>query len=209
MDYALLSAGTLFAILNPFATAPTFLALTEDEAQGHRVSMAGRACLLSALLLIGFSLFGEQILGAFRVTVPALQIAGGIVVLRVALQLIGGERRRLTPAESEEAIEKEDITVTPLAVPILCGPGTITTGIVLGTQAGGLQDRTVLAVIIASIYATTFAVLYAAAHSSRWLGPLVLKVLGRLMGMLLATVAVQFMLSGFESVARGLWPPLS
>lgn len=196
MEFALLSAGSLFAILSPFATAPTFLALTEDETAAQQISMAGRACALSLILLLLFSLAGAQILGAFRITVPAFQIAGGLVVLRVAFQLLGGERTRLTPIEQDEAENKPDITVTPLAFPILCGPATISTGIVLGSQAASMGDRAALVVVITLIYAMTFGFLLAAVRSSRWISPLVMKVLGRLMGMLLAAVAVQFILSG-------------
>lgn len=203
MEYALLCSGTLFAIVSPFATAPTFLAMTEGENDDLQISMAARACALSCFLLVVFSLFGETILGAFRVGVPALQISGGLVILRVAFALIGGERKRLTPAEHDEAEEKEDITVTPLAIPILCGPGTITSGIVLGTQAATYDHRLILISAIVSIYFLTFCLLYAAVRSSRWAGTLVLRVLGRLMGMLLAAVAIQFILSGLVATFPG------
>ena len=199
MDFALLSAGSLFAILSPFATAPTFLALTEDETPIQQISMAGRACALSLILLTLFSLAGTQILAAFRITVPAFQIAGGLVVMRVAFQLLSGERARLTSVEQSEAEGKPDITVTPLAFPILCGPATISTGIVLGSQAASVGDRAILIVVIILIYAMTFGFLLAAVRSSRWISPLVLKVLGRIMGMLLAAVSVQFILSGLGS----------
>ncbi len=196
MEFALLSAGSLFAILSPFATAPTFLALTETESASQQISMAARACALSMALLVLFSLAGAQILGAFRITVPAFQIAGGLVVLRVAFELLAGERKRLTPVERDEAESKLDITVTPLAFPILCGPATLSTGIVLGSQAAGMGDRATLVLVITLIYAMTFGFLFAAVRSSRLISPLVLRVLGRLMGMILAAVAVQFILSG-------------
>lgn len=204
MDYALLCAGTLFAILSPFATVPTFLALTEDESDDQRLSMATRACTLAVIILVFFSLFGEVILGTFRIEKPALQIAGGLIVLRTAFQLISGERRRLTSPEREEAEEKEDITVTPLAVPILCGPGTITTGIVLGTEASSLSQSAILVGSIVAIYGLTFGFLLVAIRSTRWAGPLVVRVLGRLMGMLLAAVAVQFILAGLENTYPAL-----
>jgi multiple antibiotic resistance protein len=199
MEFALLSAGSLFAILSPFATAPTFLALTEDETAAQQISMAARACALALVLLVLFSLIGAQILSAFRITVPAFQIAGGLVVLRVAFQLLNGERTRLTPVEHDEAESKPDITVTPLTFPILCGPATLSTGIVLGAQASGLGDRVTLVVVIMLIYAMTFGFLLAAVRSSRLISPLVLRVLGRLMGMLLAAVAVQFILTGLAA----------
>lgn len=199
VEYAILAFGSLFAILSPFATVPTFLALSDDETPADQMSMAARACVLAFIVLALFSLLGEPILAGFRVSVPALQIAGGLVVLRVAFDLIQGERRRLTPPEQSEARDKADITVTPLAVPILCGPGTITTGIILGAEADGTAQHATLIVVTASIYAVTYAFLTLAVHSSRWMGTLTLRVLGRLMGMLLAGVAVQFVLNGVQA----------
>ena len=207
MEYALLCAGTLFAILSPFATVPTFLALTEDESDEQRLAMATRACALAIVILVFFSLFGEVILGTFRIEKSALQIAGGLIVLRTAFQLIGGERRRLTSPERDEAEEKEDITITPLTVPILCGPGTITTGIVLGTEASSAVQSATLVVAIVLIYGLTLGFLVVAIRSSQWAGPLVVRVLGRLMGMLLAAVAIQFMLSGLASAFPALTAP--
>lgn len=204
LDYALLSAGSLFAILSPFATAPTFLAITENESAARQVTMAARACVLSFVILVLFSVLGEPILASFRVTVPALQMAGGIVILRIGLQLMSGERGRLTPAERTQAAEKEDVTVTPLAVPILCGPGTISTGIVLGVEASSVGEYVTLVVVIALIYAMTFGFLFAGVRSTRWISPLALRITGRLMGMLLAAVAMQFMISGITTAFPGV-----
>lgn len=204
-EYIGLAFGSLFAILSPFATVPTFLALTEDQTSEAQTSMARRACLLACLVLVLFSGLGQHILAGFRVSVPALQIAGGLVILRVALELISGERRRLTPPERAEAESKDDIAITPLAIPILCGPGTITTGIILGTEAGDAFQHTLLVGIIAILYATTFGLLLLAIRSSTWMGPLTVRVIGRLMGMLLAAVAVQFILNGLQDGLLEPW----
>lgn len=201
-SYALLATGSLFAILSPLGTVPTFLALTEGDTTQERVSMAGRACALAFVVMAAFSLFGSSILNAFAVGVPALQIAGGIVILRVGLEMMSGVRHRLTAAEREEGTTKDDVAVTPLAVPVLCGPGVLTTGIVLESQADGALQVASLLAIEAAIFALTYFLLWAAARYSVFVGQIALRVVGRLMGLLLATVAIQFVLNG----ARGAFP---
>lgn len=203
-SYALLTFGSLFAILSPLGTVPTFLALTEDDTAAARISMARRACIIAFVVMTAFSLLGSRILGSFQVSIPALQIAGGLVILRVGLEMLRGLRSRLTPEERAEAIEKHDVAVTPLGVPMLCGPGSITTAIVLESQATGPLQLAVLVGCTALIYAGTFVLLFAAVRYSAFLGQITLRVIGRLMGLLLAAIAVQFMLNG----VRGALPIL-
>ena len=203
-SYSLLAFGSLFAILSPLGTVPTFLALTEEDSDAARISMARRACIIAFLVMAAFSLLGSRILGSFQVSIPALQIAGGFVILRVGLEMLRGVRSRLTPEERAEALEKQDVAVTPLGVPMLCGPGSITTAIVLESQASGPLQLGVLVGSAAVIYAGTFVLLFAAVRYSAFLGQITLRVVGRLMGLLLAAIAVQFILNG----VRGALPTL-
>lgn len=205
VPYSLLAFGALFAILSPLGTVPTFLALTEDDDSESRLSMARRACFVAFLVMATFSVLGARILGAFHVGIPALQIAGGIVILRVGLEMLGGTRRRLTPEERKEALEKDDVAITPLGVPMLCGPGTITTGIVLESQASNPFEVGILVAITAAIYVMTFALLWLAVRYSAFFGQITRRVVGRLMGLLLAAVAVQFILNGLAAA----WPTLA
>lgn len=208
LPYTLLAFGSLFAIVSPFATVPIFLAVTEGENAEERLSLARRACVLAFILLLAFAVLGTRILGAFRVTVPALQIAGGLVILRVAFDMLSGVgRRRLTPEERVEALEKDDVAVTPLAVPILCGPGTMTTGIVLGSQAVDPLHTTVFVVVGAVIYAITFGLLSVAVRNSSFLSPIGLRVVSRVMGLILAAIAVQFVLDGVRGAFPGIVGP--
>lgn len=195
-SYTLLALGSLFAILSPFGTVPMFLGMTEGDTVGDRISMARRACLIACIVMATFALVGARILAAFQVGIPALRIAGGLVILRVGLEMLGGTRRRLTPEERHEALDKDDIATTPLAIPILCGPGSITVAIVLGSQAEGAAQYAVLIASIVVVYAITFVLLWFAVHYSAVLGQITLRVVSRLMGLLLAAVAVQFILNG-------------
>lgn len=198
--YALLSFGSLFAILSPFATVPTFLAMTEGNSAAERAAMARRACKIACGVLIAFTLVGLNILGFFRVSVPAFQIAGGLVILRVGFEMLQGSRAlKVTPEERLEGMQKEDISITPLAVPILCGPGTITTGILLSSQAGSWVHMGILVVNVGLIYVGTYNLLRFAAAYSDVFGETTLKIITRLMGLLLLAIAVQFVVDGVRA----------
>lgn len=200
--YTLLSFGALFAILSPFATVPAFLAMTETDTAGERIAMARRACGIACGVLLSFALVGLAILGFFRVTVPAFQIAGGLIVLRVGFEMIQGSRAlKVTPEERREGAEKDDISVTPLAVPILCGPGTITTAILLSSQATTWLHTAILLADVIAIYAITFHMLRLASSYSHVLGETTLKIISRLMGLLLLAIAVQYVVDGIRGAA--------
>lgn len=197
--YAVLSFGSLFAILNPFNTIPPFLAMTSDNTAAERLGMARRACAVALSVMAAFGLFGMSILNFFGITVPAFQVAGGLVILQVSLEMLQGSRvAKVTPEESREGVRKEDISITPLAVPILCGPGSITTAILLGGQAQTWFHLGVLLGNMAVIYTGTFLLLRLAARHAHALGEITLKVISRLMGLLLVAIAVQFILDGID-----------
>ena len=200
VSYVFLSFGSLFAILSPFATIPTFLALTEGNSAEERTRMAKRACTIATFVAVAFSLLGLSILSLFRVTVPAFQIAGGLVILRVAFTMLQGERStKMSSEEQKEGSEKEDISITPLAVPFLSGPGTITTAILLSSQATTWFHIAVLLASIVIIYAITYILLRLASQHLHLISELVMKVMVRLMGLLLVSIAVQFILDGLQA----------
>ncbi len=198
-SYTLLALGSLAAILNPLGTVPTFLAVTEGSSDDERIAMARRGCLVAFFAMAAFALLGTRILASFRVGIPALQMAGGIVILRVGLEMLGGTRRRLTPEESREAVEKDDVAITPIGVPLLCGPGSITTAMVLQSQATDIAQHLVLVASISVIYAGTFYLLWAAVRYSAVVSQLAMRVVSRLMGLLLAALAVQLVLNGMAA----------
>lgn len=204
LNYGLLAFGSLFAILSPFATVPMFLAFTEDHEEAARISMARRACLIALVVLLAFGTLGTTILEAFRISVPALKVAGGLVILRIGLEMLTGDRRRLTPEERAEAHSKEDVAVTPLAIPVLCGPGTLTTGMLLGSAASHWLHYVLLSLAMLVLYGVTFCLLFLAVRYSAFVGQITLRVIGRIMGLLVAAIAVQFILDG----ARDALPTL-
>jgi multiple antibiotic resistance protein len=202
LNFALLAFGALFAVLNPFATVPPFIAMTETNTVIERRAMAKRACIIAASVLVVFALAGLQVLSFFGVTVPAFQIAGGLVLIRVAFELLqGGQRLKMSEEERDEGMHKDDISITPLGVPILCGPATITAGILVASQAVSWIQTCVLVVMIIGVYSSIFVSLHIASEHLHRLGETPVKVSSRLMGLILVAVAVQFVVDGVRGAA--------
>lgn len=199
-NYGVLAFGSLVAVLNPAATVPPFLAMTENNNAAERTTMARRACILACCILLVFALTGPRILSFFGVSMGAFQIAGGVVLVRVALELLQGSRAlKITPEERDEGVDKDDISATPLAIPILCGPATIATAILVRGQGLDWTHGLVLVAIIISIYSAIFWMLRLAAANAHRLSPISIKISSRLMGLILVAIAVEFILQGLRA----------
>src|SRR5687768_10304803 len=137
LKYMLLSATSLFVIIDPIATVPAFLAMTPKDGPEARIRMARLACVIAACILMTFVLTGQTLFRFMGITIPAFKIAGSIVLLLVALDMLRARRSAVkeTMEETYAAAEKEDIAITPLAVPMLAGPGAISTTVLLHTQS--------------------------------------------------------------------------
>src|SRR5579862_9308862 len=136
-EYILLASSSLFVIVDPLAVVPTFLAMTPNDTPESRIRMARLACCVMAGVLIVFAAAGKLIFKFLGITMPAFQIAASIVLLLVALDMLRAQRSRVNETDEEKAagVEKTDIAITPLAVPMLSGPGAISTAILLRQQA--------------------------------------------------------------------------
>src|SRR6266481_3509799 len=146
MEYMLLATSSLFVIIDPLATVPAFLAMTPTDTPEQRIRMARLACCVMAGVLIVFSAAGQWIFKFLGITMPAFQIAASIVLLLVSLDMLRAQRSRVheTREETAAAIEKTDIAVAPLAIPMLAGPGAISTALLLNNQAANGAQRVAL-----------------------------------------------------------------
>ncbi len=209
MEYTLLAFSSLFIIVDPFASIPAFISMTPDDTPKDRSRMAGLACVVMAGVLIVFAAGGKLIFKYLSITMPAFQIAASIVLLLVALDMLRAQRSRVqeTSEETEAGAGKTDIAITPLAVPMLAGPGAISTVILLQTRA---QDPLQIGALYACILAVSLAsyvVLHVAARGAKWLSPIALRITTRIMGLLLAAVAIQFMLNALQDLGIVLGHP--
>lgn len=194
MNYAVLSFSSLFSVINPISAAPIFVSLTAGQADAARRRAAWRACLVAALVLLGFGVAGGLIFALFGITVPAFQIAGGILFTMFAIKAVQG-------VAEPEGDGGADPSIVPLAVPTIAGPGAISTVMVLVGQAEGHLDRAALGAAVVGNIALTLVILLAAPSVVTRLGPSSQRIIARVMGLMTAVIGVQFIINGVRTVA--------
>ncbi len=200
LETALVALTTFFATIGPADVAALFAALTLKHSSKQRRAMALKSTLLGAAILLFFAFFGEAVLKNFGISLPALRTAGGILLLLIAIDMVfardsGGVSA--TSEEKAEAEEKSDLSVFPLATPLIAGPGAIGAAILLVAETEGDPAKT--SVVIASLLAIlllTFLLMLIATQVQRVLGVTGLHVVSRVVGVLLAALAVQFIFDG-------------
>ena len=206
LNFVILSFWSIFVIVDPIGSVPTFLAMTERDTPEARVRTAKLASLITFFVLVSFSLGGKWILNIFGISLSAFKVAGGIVLLKVALDMLQAKQTAIkeTPEEKAEGATKDDIAITPLAVPILAGPGAITAVVLLTSQAADFVQHGIILSNIFLVSVIVFFTLRTAALRSSIFSAITLKIIARLMGLLLAAVATQFILDGIRDVTN-LW----
>ena len=187
---------TLFIIIDPMGLAPIFLALTSGITKAQRRAIAIRACLIGAALMLAFLFLGEALLGFIGISMPAFRIAGGVLLFLTALEMLFQKRQARREDNATEVETHDDPSVFPLAMPLIVGPGAITTIILLAGQANGAADLAAVAAVMFTVLASVFVAFLIAPYLERLLGKTGINILTRLLGMLLAALAVQFILDG-------------
>jgi multiple antibiotic resistance protein len=208
-EYIFLAVSSLFVIVDPLATVPAFLAMTPTDTPEQRIKMARLACCVAAGVLLTFAIAGKWIFKFLGITMPAFQLAASVVLLLVALDMLRAQRSRVqeTSEETAAGVEKTDIAITPLAIPMLAGPGAISTAILLHNQAGPLGHRVALYLCIIVVCLASYLILRVSARGARWLSPIAMNITARIMGLLLAAVAFQFMLNAVRQLNPAWFPP--
>jgi multiple antibiotic resistance protein len=208
--YILLAFSSLFVIVDPLAAVPAFIAMTPEDGPEQRIRMARLACCVAAGVLLAFALTGQLIFKLLGITMPAFQLAASVVLMLVAMDMLRARRSRVqeTTEETAAGTEKTDIAVTPLAVPMLAGPGAISTAILLENQAAGISQTIALCGCIIGVGAASYLILRLSAQGAKWLSPIATSIAIRIMGLLLAAVAVQFALNAIKSLrVEWMTPP--
>jgi multiple antibiotic resistance protein len=201
-DEFLRFAAALFAIMNPFGNVAIFLSITADRsaAERSRIATMTAAAVLVALLVA--AVLGEHILALFDITVGSFRIAGGIIILILALSMLHAQQSGVHHSAQEEDAgrTKDNPAVFPLAIPMIAGPGSMATVILYAQHAHGLLQTATLGAVIVLLCGVLLVALHAADRMSAFLGTTGLNVLTRLMGMLLAAIAVEMMVGGLTDL---------
>ena len=198
LEFLLLSVVSLFTVINPFSTVPAFLAITPGENATERRRAARTACLVACSVIALLAILGQHIFSVLGITLPAIQIAGGLLLFAIGFEMLRSPDApiRLNDKEKAVAQEKEDIAITPLAVPLLCGPGAVSTTIIMQGQAQSWTANAMLLLSVPIVYLACYFILSLSASGADWLNPILLRILRRIMGLLFAAIAVQFVING-------------
>lgn len=194
------SFSSLFSVVNPFAAMPIFLSLTDRFSERERIQTAKKASIYMLAILLTFLFIGTYILSFFGISLAGIRIAGGLIIMRAAYSMLNPETggRKLTDEDEEAALLKEDISFSPLALPLLSGPGSIAVVIGFASQAVGPTDYLINAASVFIVVVLTYAVLRLAPISAKYIGPTGLNIMTRLMGFIALAISVQFILSGIS-----------
>ena len=194
---------TLFVVIDPPGCAPIYAGLTAGASRAQARSMAIRATFIASIILLIFALFGEQLLAGLHIELDAFRIAGGIMLFLIALDMVFEKRteRREARAEKVKATpEIEDVSVFPMAMPMIAGPGSIATMMLLMSRSQGTEQTLEVLAALAAVLLLTLLALIAAGPLMKLLGASVEAVITRLLGVLLAALAAQYVIDGLKAV---------
>jgi multiple antibiotic resistance protein len=206
LDFAISALLTLFVVVDPVGLTPTFLAITHGLPRAARRSVALRASLIAGAILIGTALIGDWLFRMLGISLAAFRIAGGLLLFTIAFEMLFGVRMRREREAAEQALEEHvrNVAAFPLAIPLLAGPGAITASVLLAGRAdGNLILLGVLLAVVALVAVACFVAFIFAGQIGRLLGMTGNIVLSRLLGVLLAALAVQFVVDGIRALLAG------
>ena len=201
-DYLISALVTLLVVVDPIGLAPVYAGLTAGLPQTAQRQVAQRACLIAGAVLFGTALVGDALLHSLGITSPAFEIAGGLLLFLVATEMVLGTRLQQQSKTAEQAIEDHvhNIAAFPIAIPLMAGPGAIAATVLLSAAAYTTVMWGLLILVIVAVCGATFLVFVSAGEISRFLGITGNVVLSRLLGMILAALAVQYVIDGIRAV---------
>jgi multiple antibiotic resistance protein len=206
LEFLISAFVTLVVVVDPIGLVPSFLALTHGLPQRAQRSVALRAAVIAAGILTGSALIGDWLLRTLSIGLPAFRIAGGLLLFSIASEMVFGVRIERQSQQAEQAIEERvrNIAAFPLAIPLMAGPGAITATILLAARSDRDSMRlVVLLAVIAAVLALCLVVFTLAARIAKWLGTTANVVASRLLGVLLAALAVQYVIDGVRTALAG------
>ena len=191
---------TLFVVIDPPGCAPIYAGLTKGASPAQTRNMALRAAFIAGVILLGFALFGEQLLGALHIALDSFRIAGGLMLFFIAFEMVFEKRQQRREERADKVVEQqiEDVSVFPMAIPMLAGPGAIAAIMLLMNEASDLDDQLMVLGALVTVLAITMAALVAAGPLMRLFGDQVEAVVTRLLGVLLAALAAQYVIDGLK-----------
>jgi multiple antibiotic resistance protein len=200
LEFFILCFSSLFALINPIGNVPIFITLTENYNQKERNKIALKAIIFSFFVLIMFAQIGDLIFSFYGITIHAFRIAGGILLFKISLDMVESKRSRTktTPSEMEEAEEKNEVAYTPIGIPLIAGPGSIASIMILSSEAKNFLDKTTLFATLAIVLIITYIIFKLSKLLSNYFGKSGLRIMQRIMGLILLVISIEFILKGIH-----------
>lgn len=202
--FGLLCLTTFFTLINPLGTMPIFLTMTTDLTEKERRVTAKKASLVSFIIIICFAVSGQLLFKFFGISVNSFKIVGGVIFFMMGMDMLQARLSAVKIKKNEVKNYVNDISITPLAIPMICGPGAITNAIVLMEDATSISKIVILLVSIAAIVLTTYFVLLSSSKIIKLIGQTGINVMMRLMGLIVMVIAVEFFFSGLKPIIHDL-----
>ncbi|MEZ3549540.1 MAG: MarC family protein [Muribaculaceae bacterium] len=200
LPFAFICLTSFFTLANPLGTMPVFLSMTKDLDNAQRADILKRATLISFVILIAFTVCGQVLFTLFGISTNGFRIAAGFIIMKIGFDMLQAKYSHVKLSDNELKVYAKDIAITPLAIPMLCGPGAIANGIMLMDDADTLTLKGILIGSIAAIYLLTYLILRASTRLLKVLGDTGTKVMMRLMGLILMVIAVECFVSGVKPI---------
>lgn len=200
LPFALLCFTSFFTLVNPLGTMPVFLSMTEGCSSQERKTIILKATVVAFIILLTFTICGRFLFQFFGISTNGFRIAGGVIIFKIGYDMLQAQYTHIKLNEQEMKSFVDDISITPLAIPMLCGPGAIANGIVLMEDAQSYIYKIVLIGVIALVFLITYLILMASPRLFRFLGETGNNVMMRLMGLILMVIAVECFVSGAQPI---------
>jgi len=200
--FGLLAVTSFFTLINPLGVMPIFMTITGDLNAEQRKKTARKATIVSFFTLVAFAFSGQLLFQFFGISVNSLKIVGGVIFFIMGQDMLQARLSKIKVSDSEINEYVNDVSITPLAIPMICGPGAITNGIVLMQEAGSLESKLILVGAILLICFLTYIILWSSSRIINFLGDTGNKILMRLMGLIVMVIAVEFFFSGLRPIIQ-------
>jgi multiple antibiotic resistance protein len=200
VSFGILSFTSFFTLINPFGTMPIFMTMTADLDQSHRTRTAQKASVVSFITIIVFAFSGQVLFNFFGISVNSFRVVGGVIFFLMGMDMLQARLGKVKLKESEIKTYVNDISVTPLAIPMICGPGALTNAIVMMEDADSLEKKGILIFATFLVILLTYLILYSSSKIIKILGQTGINVMMRLMGLIVMVIAVEFFFSGLKPI---------
>ena len=204
LSFAILCLTTFITIINPLSTLPVFLTMTSSLTEDRRKEVALKAVITAFIALIFFAFAGQFIFEFFQITANGFRVAGGILFFKIGYDMLNARITRIKISKQEVKEYSTDISITPLGIPMICGPGAITNAILLMGESKSFAQKGILILSMLVICLIMLVTLYGGARLVKFLGETTMKVMMRIMGLILMVIAVEFFFSGLKPIVQDM-----